>query len=95
VYKGRPVALASIEFLPDGPQEGQGFTAGGLTKQDGTFTLQTHPHGAGAVPGHYKVTLTTEVRGAIPPRYADSGKTTAKVVIPEQGAPDFLLTLTD
>jgi hypothetical protein len=87
--------MASIEFLPDGPQGAQGFSAAGHTKPDGTFTLQTHPHGAGAVPGHYKVTVTTEARGAIPPRYADSGKTTAKVEIPEQGAPDLLLTLTD
>jgi hypothetical protein len=95
VYKARPVSLASIEFLPDMSQGAQSFAAGGMTRQDGTFTLQTHPHGAGAVPGHYKVTVTTEARGAIPPRYTDSGQTPLKVEITEQGATDLLLTLTD
>jgi hypothetical protein len=95
VYKGRPVALASIEFLPDMPQGAQGFAAGGQTKQDGTFTLRTHPHGAGAVPGHYKVTVTTEAHGAIPHRYTDPGQTPLKIEITEQGAPDLHLTLTD
>jgi hypothetical protein len=95
VYKSKPVGLASIEFLPDMPQGAQGFAAGGHTKQDGTFTLQTYPHGAGAAPGHYKVTITTEARGAIPHRYTDPGQTTLKVEIKEEGAPDLLLTLTD
>jgi hypothetical protein len=95
VYKGRPVELASIEFLPDMPQGAQGFAAGGQTKPDGTFTLQTHPHGAGAGPGHYKVTVTTEARGAIPRRYADPGQTPLHVEVKEPGAPDLLLRLTD
>lgn len=95
VYKDRPVGLASIEFLPDMPQGAQGFAAGGQTKPDGTFTLQTYPHGPGAVPGHYRVTITTEARGAIPRRYADPGETPLKVEVPEQGAPDLHLLLTD
>jgi hypothetical protein len=95
VYKGRPVGLASIEFLPEMPQGAQGFAAGGQTTQDGTFTLQTDPHGAGAVPGHYKVTVTTEARGAIPRRYADPGQTPLRIEIKEEGAADLFLRLTD
>ena len=95
VYKGRPVPLAALEFLPDGPQGAQGFAAAGHTKSDGTFTLQTHPHGPGAVPGRYKVTVRLEARGQTPARYADPERTPLKVEIQEPGTSDLLLPLAD
>jgi len=63
VYQNKPVPLAWLRFYPDAPQQGQGFVADGQSKEDGTFSLQTYPHGPGAVPGRYKVTITLEARG--------------------------------
>jgi hypothetical protein len=87
--------MAALEFLPDGPQGAQGLAASGHTTQEGTFTLQTHPHGPGAVPGRYKVTVTLEARGQIPARYADAERTPLKVEIKEPGVSDLPLTLVD
>lgn len=96
IYQNKPVPLAWLRFYPDAPQAGQGFVADGQCKQDGTFTLQTYPHGPGAVPGRYKVVITLEARGAgIPNRYADPEQTPLRVEIQEEGAPDLLLRLTD
>jgi hypothetical protein len=96
LYKGRPVPLASIQFVPDLSKGARGFAAIGRTKQDGTFSLQTYPHGPGAAPGHYAVTVTLEARGqGIPGRYANSEQTPLRVEVKEGGAPDLLLRLTD
>jgi hypothetical protein len=96
VYQNKPVPLAWLRFYPDAPQGGQGFVADGQSKQDGIFTLQTYPHGPGAVPGRYKVVITLEARGAgIPNRYADPEQTPLRVEVNEEGAPDLLLRLTD
>jgi hypothetical protein len=96
VFHNKPVQLAWLRFYPDGSQEGQRFVADGQTRQNGTFTLQTYPHGPGAVPGRYKVTITLEARGAgIPARYADAEQTPLRVEVKEEGAPDLLLRLTD
>jgi hypothetical protein len=96
VYQNKPVALAWLRFYPDGFKEGQGFVADGQSKEDGTFTLQTYPHGPGAAPGRYKVTITLEARGAgALTRYADSERTPLHVEVKEEGAPDLLLRLTD
>ena len=96
VYKGKPVPLASIQFIPDASKGSQGFAAVGQTKQDGTFTLQTYPHGPGAVPGAYAVTVTLEARRqGIPRRYADAEQTPLRIEIKDEGAPDLLLPLMD
>jgi len=95
VYKGKPVPMASIQFLPDGSQGAPGFAAFGQTKPDGTFTLQTQPYGPGAAPGRYAVTIALEARGQVPDRYADFQDTPLHVEIKEAGAPDLLLTLRD
>jgi hypothetical protein len=96
LYQNKPVPLAWLRFYPDGSKEGQGFVADGQSKEDGTFTLQTYPHGPGAVPGRYKVTIALEARGAgIPNRFADSEQTPLRVEVKDEGAPDLLLGLTD
>ena len=48
---------ATVCFIPDitkGNRDGQQAT--GQTAEDGSFTLQTYPHGEGVMPGYYKVT---------------------------------------
>jgi hypothetical protein len=96
VYKNKPVAQALVQFYPDASKGAQGFAATGQTKLDGTFTLQTYPHGPGAAPGRYAVTVTLEARGAaIPSRYGNSEETPLRIEVKEEGAPDLLLRLMD
>jgi hypothetical protein len=96
VYKNKPVPQAFVQFLPEASKGGQGVAASGQTKQDGTFTLQTYPHGPGAAPGWYVVTVTFEARGAgIPRHYSSPEKTPLHVEVKEERTPDLLLRLTD
>ena len=96
VYQNKPVPLAWLRFYPDAPQQGQGFVADGQSKEDGTFSLQTYPHGPGAVPGRYKVTITLEARGTgFPTRYADPEQTPLRIEVKEEGTADLLLRLAD
>jgi hypothetical protein len=53
---GKPVAGATVCFLPDG----EGRSANGLTGSDGVFRLTTLTTGDGAAPGSYKVLITKE-----------------------------------
>jgi hypothetical protein len=97
VYKDKPVPMAFVQFLPEASKGAQGFAASGQTKQDGTFTLQTYPHGPGAAPGRYIVTVTLEARGAgIPRHYANPEKTPLRgIEVKEEGATELLLRLKD
>jgi hypothetical protein len=95
VYKGKPVPMVGISFIPEEAKGVRGFQASGGTKADGTFTLQTHPYGPGAAPGRYTVTLASEARGQFPEKYGDFSQSPLKVEIKEQGAPNLLLQLTD
>src|SRR5262245_29648872 len=53
------LARVTIQLVPDGSKGTQAPTAVGQTDEDGSFRLTTPPHGDGAVPGHYKVTVTS------------------------------------
>jgi hypothetical protein len=50
---GKPVEGASVTFMP----QFAGQPALGTTDAAGKFTLTTHPHGRGAMPGTHKVTV--------------------------------------
>jgi hypothetical protein len=50
---GKPVEGASVTFIPQFP----GQPALGSTDARGKFTLKTHPHGNGAMPGTHKATV--------------------------------------
>jgi hypothetical protein len=54
-YRGRGVAKATVQLLPDTSKGTHAPTASGGTGADGSFTLQSPPYGAGARPGFYKV----------------------------------------
>jgi hypothetical protein len=55
-FDGKPVAGASVMFVPL-----QGPPASAITDEKGEFQLTTSGgHGAGALPGEYKVTVTLE-----------------------------------
>lgn len=53
---GRPVENAAVLFMRT--FEDKGLPASGVTDAQGRFTLETHPHGLGALPGLYQVTVT-------------------------------------
>src|SRR5260370_30373350 len=52
---GKPVAEATVVFLPDDPS---GKKAAGFTGKDGSFALTTFNQDDGAVPGDYKVIVS-------------------------------------
>jgi hypothetical protein len=52
---GKPVAEATIVFLPDDTKSPK---ASGLTGKDGSFSLTTYNQNDGAVPGDYKIIVT-------------------------------------
>lgn len=66
IYKGQPVAEASVSFLGDGTTR----PAVGITDDSGTFILTTSRSGDGAVPGKHAVTVSKTVE---PPKKEASG----------------------
>lgn len=62
---GKPVAGATVLFMPD--PEGQGRPATGTTDGDGYFFLTTFRRGDGALPGTYRIVVSkTEVMASPP-----------------------------
>ncbi len=86
LYKGQPLTAGSVTFHP-----APGFTYNGdrpssVLQVDGSFTLQTYPHGTGAPPGSYKVTLSSELAGRLNlTPYASAEKTPLTLEVPESG----------
>jgi hypothetical protein len=83
----------SIQLLPDTSKGTHAPAAVAQTEEDGSFKLTTPPHGDGAVPGHYKVTVTSYTGKGIPPTYADPAKTPLRVEIPPAGLENWDLKL--
>src|SRR5438128_2343019 len=87
-YKQRPLSGATICFIPDitkGNRDGQQAT--GQTAQDGSFTLQTYPHGDGAMVGFYKVTCIVFGGVALPQKYRNATQTPLIVEVKEANEP--------
>jgi len=67
---GKPIEGALVTFLP----QFAGQPAIGTTIADGTFTLTTHPHGQGAMPGKHIITVSkVEVTGFLADKDGLSG----------------------
>jgi hypothetical protein len=89
LYDDRPAAGATIVLHlngggPDSPRPGA------IVKDDGTFSLNTYPYGAGAPEGEYTVLITwfedpkvenAEARSRLPSRYADPAKSGLKASV--------------
>jgi len=91
---GKPVFPGSIQFVPaKGMSEGS-YQSSALLHEGGKFTMRTHPHGEGVVPGTYKVVLSLGVGS---PRelakYSNPKTTPLEVTIPEAGNENLKLTL--
>ena len=97
MYRGEPVRGMKVTFVPDlakGNRQGQ--DGRGTTGDDGSFTLHTYPDGAGAMPGHYKVTVLYYTRSeGVPRKYTKFYLTPLTVEVPEAGVTDLVLTVRD
>src|SRR5262249_26895639 len=95
-YKQRPLGGATVCFIPDitkGNRDGLQATA--QTAEDGSFQLQTYPHGAGVMPGSYKVTCTVFGGVSVPQKYRNAMQTPLVLEVKEPGNEHLLLNLTD
>lgn len=91
LYKGKGLCPANIYFQPRGPEGKLAFAA---LQTDGTFVMKTMNHGAGVVPGVYKVTLSVGLGN--PPdlaEYDDKDKTPIEVTVPAEGLTDLTLSV--
>jgi hypothetical protein len=90
---GRGVSHATVQLIPDDKKGTTAPPGAGQTDNDGGFEITTPPHGQGAVPGHYKVTVTA-YSGSVPQRYTDPVKTPLSIEIPAGGLEDWKLDVT-
>lgn len=86
LHKGQPLTAGSVTFHPVPGVTYNGDRPSSVLQVDGSFTMQTYPHGDGAPPGSYKVTLSNELATRIKlPNYANAEKTPLKIDIPDAG----------
>ncbi len=58
---GKPLADITVSFVP---LEGAGLPSSGTTNSEGVYTLKRHTGEEGAIPGSYRVVLTSSQGGA-------------------------------
>jgi hypothetical protein len=94
LFKDEPVTAADIFFIPDASRGNEGSLASSVLQEDGSFTLTTHPHGDGVMPGAYKVTLSL---GRRPEKelnkYRQVQTTPLEYTVPAEGLPDLVIKL--
>ena len=89
----RALGRVTIQLVPD-ESKGTHAPAGvGQTDEDGSFRIATPPHGEGAVPGRYRVTVASYTGKDVPRSYADPRATPLRVEIPPEGLKDWDLKL--
>ncbi len=96
-YRDKPLPMVTVTFVPD---LAKGNTAGrdarATTGPDGSFTVQTYPHGPGAMPGAYRVTVLYYSRNDMLPRkYTKFYLTPLTAEVPEEGLSDLELVIRD
>jgi hypothetical protein len=87
------LARVTIQLVPDAAKGTHAPAGAGQTDENGAFRITTPPHGEGAVPGHYKVTVTSYPGPGVPPSYGDPTKTPLRVEIPPAGLKNWELKL--
>jgi len=89
LYLEEPAEGATVVFQPVDSQSNP-LTPRGIVQADGTFTLQTHPHGEGAPPGEYLVLViwyapdarqTENAKNRLPARYASPTESLLKATV--------------
>jgi hypothetical protein len=89
----KPLARVTIQLVPDGTQGTHGPAGAGQTDEYGSFRITTPPHGEGAVPGGYRVTVMSYTGKGVPRSYTDPRTTPLRVEIPPGGLENWDLKL--
>jgi hypothetical protein len=88
-HKGKALTGGSVWLHPEGATGDQKEKTSGQLQLDGTFSCRTFPHGDGATPGKYKVTLSPDLAGRIgAPAYGTTTKTPWELTVPDSGVKD-------
>jgi hypothetical protein len=94
---GKPLANATVQFIPVSGAAGPSPIAHATTREDGAFRLQTYHNASqttqdGAVPGKYKVVVTPYPHGArIDTKFGSPVDTPLQVEVPEAGVANLKL----
>ena len=93
LFKQQPAEGAQVVFQPVGTAgEAQPLTPSGTTAADGSFTLATHPYGAGAMAGDYIVLVSwypanareeNNPKNKLPVKYSDPSAALIKATVKE------------
>jgi hypothetical protein len=89
----KALARVTIQLVPDAAKGTHAPAGAGQADDNGAFRITTPPYGEGAVPGHYRVTVTSYTGRGVPPTYADATKTPLRVEIPPAGLENWELKL--
>ncbi len=93
-FKDQGVTAAEIFFMPDAEKGNEGKMASGILQEDGSFKVATEGQGEGAIPGAYKVVISTSRR---PEKELDKFKnvktTPLQYTVPPEGLPDLQIEL--
>jgi len=89
----RALGRVTIQLVPDDGKGTHAPAGVGQTDEDGSFRITTPPHGEGAVPGRYRVTVASYTGKDVPRSYADPRTTPLRVEIPPEGLKDWDLKL--
>jgi hypothetical protein len=91
VQKGTGLSAGVVYLHPAPGNTWAGEPPSSQLQLDGSFTLATYPHGNGAPPGEWKVTLSPALAGRIHhPEYGDPAKTPLSLKVPDEGVKDHL-----
>jgi hypothetical protein len=86
VMNGQPLTAGDIWLHPTEDNPWKGDKPSSLLQLDGSFAIRTHPHGAGAPPGAYKVTLGPALANRIGrPRLGKVEETPWSLMVPPTG----------
>lgn len=87
VVEGRPTGNDTVAFVPVGGLGKERSLA--LLDREGKFTLRTHPHGEGVMPGKYKVLVQLEPGSKLFEHYGHADTTPLEVEVPDAGLKDY------
>jgi hypothetical protein len=89
-FQGAPPEGATVVFVPTSGENAK--NASGAVQADGSYSLETYPHGPGAFPGDYLIAVTWFPSNAreqenpinkLPAKYADSTVSGLKATVQE------------
>lgn len=95
LFKDQPAEGAQIAFLPKGEENAQfrGARPSAMVKTDGSFEIQTYPHGAGAPAGEYAVLISwfpprdenpnANAKNKLPLKYGDPSNPVLQATVKE------------